>query len=191
MPDTLPLDLDAWLGDPQVRTRHRRVADADAATLWEAAATLPVDETGALGHLVRWRIPGLARDVTFGGLFAAPPFTVLAEGDGWSVSGLVGRIWTLRRDYPRLPDADAFASWSVRGTVRVLFAHWTEPAADGRSALVSEARVAPVDRSAALRLRALWAVVGPWERLIGGEALARAARRAEAQARAQMLSRRP
>jgi hypothetical protein len=180
MPETLPLDLDAWLADPQVRTCHRRVAHADAATLWAAAATLRLDETGPLGHLVRWRIPGLPREVTFRGMFAAPPFTVLAEGDGWSVSGLVGRIWTLRRDYPRLDDAEAFASWSARGTVRVLFAHWTEPAGDGRSALVSEARVAPLDRSAALRLRALWAVVGPWERLIGGEALARAARRAEA-----------
>jgi hypothetical protein len=181
MPDTLPLDLDAWLGDPQVRTRHRRLTGADPATLWEAALTLRVDETGALGHVVRWRIPGLPPDVTFHGMFAAPPFTVLAEGDGWSVSGLVGRIWTLRRDYPRLDDAEAFAEWSAPGTVRVLFAHWTEPAEGGRSALVSEARVAPVDRSAALRLRALWAVVGPWERLIGGEALTRAARRAEAQ----------
>jgi hypothetical protein len=66
----------------------------------------------------------------------------------------------------------------------VLFAHWVQPAADGRSALVSEGRVAPVDRAAALRLRALWALVGPWERLIGGEALARAARRAERSAQA-------
>jgi hypothetical protein len=36
-----------------------------------------------------------------------------------------------------------------------------------------------VGRRAALRLRALWTVVGPWERLIGGEALGRAARGAE------------
>ena len=53
------------------------------------------------------------------------------------------------------------------------------PGGDGDAALFSEARVAPVDRGAALRLKALWAVVGPWERLIGGEALARAARSAE------------
>jgi hypothetical protein len=72
-----------------------------------------------------------------------------------------------------------FARWSERGTARVLFAHWVEPAGDGRSALVSEARVGAVDRSAGLRLRTLWAIVGPWERLIGGEALARAARLAQ------------
>jgi hypothetical protein len=128
---------------------------------------------------VRWRIPGTPRDVTFRELLAAPPFTVLAEGEGWSVSGLAGRIWTLRRDYPELRDAEGFAGWSQRGTVRVLFAHWVAPAGTGRSALTSEARVAPVDRAAALRLRALWAVVGGWERLIGGEALSRAAQRAD------------
>ena len=175
----LPLDLDAWLPDPQIRTLHRREARVEPDALWSAAASVRVDETGTLGRAVRWRIPGLPQDVTFRGLLAAPPFTVLADGERWSVSGLAGRIWTLRRDYPRLEDADAFARWSAPGTVRVLFAHWVEPSPDGRSALVSEVRVAPVDRSAALRLRALWAVVGPFERLIGGEALARAVRQAE------------
>jgi hypothetical protein len=180
MPDDLPLDLDAWLPRPQVRIRHRREAQAPAPDLWAAAAGLRLDETGALAHLVRWRIPGLRRDLTFRGMLAEPPFTVLAEGEDWSVSGLAGRIWTLRRDYPRLEDAEAFLRWSQRGTVRVLFAHWVTPLDDGRSAIQSEARVVPVDRRASLRLRGLWAVVGPWERLIGGEALARAVRRAEA-----------
>lgn len=171
MPD---FDLDTWLPDPAIRTRHRRVADgATPEALWAAAGALRVDETGPLGRVVRWRIPGLPADVTFRELFASPPFTVLAEGDGWSVSGLAGRIWTLRRDYPQLEDARAFAAWAQPGTVRVLFAHWVEGAA-----LVSEARVAPVDRGAALRLRALWTVVGPAERLIGGEALGRVTRRA-------------
>lgn len=176
--DAPPLDLDALLPDPQIRTRHRREADVDPQALWTAAAALRVDDTGALGRLVRWRIPGLPADVTFQGMLAAPPFAVLDQGEGWSVSGLAGRIWTLRRDYPDLRDADGFARWAERGTVRVLFAHWVQPGGDGRSALVSEARVAPVDRAAALRLRALWALVGPWERLIGGEALARAVQRA-------------
>lgn len=177
VPD-LDLDLDAWLSDPAIRTRHRRTAaGASPDALWEAANALRVDATGPLGRLIRWRIPGLPAAVTFGELFAQPPFAVLAEGERWSVSGLVGRIWTLRRDYPRVEDADAFAAWSQPGTVRVLFAHWVE-AGDGRATLVSEARVAAVDRGAALRLRALWTVLGPAERLIGGEALARATRNA-------------
>jgi hypothetical protein len=117
---------------------------------------------------------------TFTGMFAAEPFTVLAAGERWSISGLCGRIWTLRRDYPRLDGAEAFRAWDRPRTARVLFAHWVEPAGDGRSALVSEARVAPTDRIAALRLRSLWIVVGPFERLIGAEPLALAAARAEA-----------
>lgn len=176
------LDLDAWLPAPAIRTRHRRASPAPPEALWDAAGALRVDATGPLGRVIRWRIPGLPPEVTFRALFAQPPFTVLAEGERWSVSGLVGRIWTLRRDYPRLEDAGAFQAWAQPGTVRVLFAHWVEEDGDGGSALVSEARVAPVDRGAALRLRALWAVVGPAERFIGGEALARAARAARLEA---------
>lgn len=180
MPDhDLPFDLDAWLPRPAIRTRHRHAAATAADALWAAANALHVDATGPLGRLVRWRIPGLPAGVTFHGLFSSPPFTVLAEGEHWSVSGLVGRIWTLRRDYPRLEHPEAFRAWSQPGTARVLFAHWVTEHAGGRAELHSEARVAPVDRGAALRLRALWAVVGPWERLIAGEALARAARSAQ------------
>ena len=175
----LPLDLDDWLPRPHVRTRHRRVAAAAPDALWEAASTVRIDEAGTLGRAVRWRIPGLPPQQTFRAMFAQEPFAVLAEGEHWSLSGLVGRIWTLRRDYPRLGGPEEFRAWDHAGTVRVLFAHWVEPAGDGRSALVSEGRIAAVDRHARLRLRALWAVVGPFERLIGGEALALAAARAE------------
>jgi hypothetical protein len=174
------LDLDAWLPEPAIRTRHRRRADAAPDALWDAAGALRVDATGPLGRLVRWRIPGLDDGVTFRGLFAAPPFTVLAEGERWSVSGLVGRIWTLRRDYPRLHGADDFLLWDKPGTVRVLLAHWVEERHGHHPALVSEARVKPVDRRAALLLRATWAALGQFERRIGGEALRVAARRAEA-----------
>ena len=63
--------------------------------------------------------------------------------------------------------------------MRVLFAHWVESDGDGRSAIVSEARVAPVDRAAELRLRSLWVVIGVFERLIGAESLELAVARAE------------
>jgi hypothetical protein len=62
----------------------------------------------------------------------------------------------------------------------VLVGHWVEGEEGGGSALVSEARVKPVDRAAELRLRALWALVGRFDRLIGGEVLRLAAARAEA-----------
>jgi hypothetical protein len=175
----VPIDLDAWLPDPQVCTRHARTASVDERTLWRAAETVRLRDTPRLGRIVRWRIPGTSADSAFRDLFRAYPFTVLAEDDGWSLSGLCGRIWTLARDYPRIDGPDEFLDWNEPGTVRVLFANWVEPSDNGSTALVSEARVQAVDRGASLRLRALWGVVGRFERLIGGEALGAAARRAE------------
>jgi hypothetical protein len=175
--DDTPADLlDVWLPDAAVRTHHRRTAPAQPPTLWHAATTLRLAETRTLGRLVRWRIPGLARDLTYGELFRAYPFTVLDEGAQHLVAGLCGRIWTPARDYPRLAGPDDFAGWDQPGTVRVLFGHWVEPT-DGGAALVSEARVQPTDRTSALRLKALWKVIGPFERLVGGEALGAATAR--------------
>jgi hypothetical protein len=171
--------LDDWLADPVVRTRHRRRAAVAPGDLWAAAQSLRLGETGTLGRLVRWRIPGTPADQTFRSLLSEYPFTVLAEGEHWSISGLCGRIWTLNRDYPRLSGPDAFRVWDEPGTVRVVFGHWVEPDGEGASAIFSEARVAPVDRAADVRLRSLWMLVGVFERLIGAESLALAAARAE------------
>ena len=174
----MELDLDVWLPKPQVRTRHRRSSRASADRLWHAAETVRIRDAPTLGRVVRWRIPGTPPELPFRELFRRYPFAVLAEGDHWSLSGLCGRLWTLSRDYPRIEGADDFRAWQEPGTVRVLFAHWVEPESAGRSALVSESRVEPVDRRARLRMRALWTAVGRFERLIGGEALRVAARRA-------------
>jgi hypothetical protein len=168
--------LDAWLPEPVVRTHHRRTAPAAPDALWRTANDLRLADTRTLGRLVRWRIPGLDSELTYGELFRAYPFTVLDEGERHLLAGLCGRIWTLARDYPRLAGPDEFARWREPGTVRVLFGHWVEDGPDG-SALVSEARVQPVDRTAGLRLRALWKVIGPFERLVGAEAIARATER--------------
>ncbi len=171
--------LDAWLGSPAVRTYHRRTAAATPEALWDQAMSVRLNETRSLGRLVRWRIPGLAGDPTYNELFRAYPFCVLEEDRHLLVTGLCGRIWTLARDYPRLDGPEAFANWDAPGTVRVLFAHSVREAGDGRAELVSEARVEPVDSRSALRLRALWTVIGRFERLVGAEALELAARRAE------------
>ncbi len=172
-------ELDRWLPDPLVRTCHSRRAAASPERLWAAAHDVALSETGTLGRLVRWRIPGVPEHQTFQRLLAEYPFVVLAEGERFSVSGLCGRIWTLHRDYPRLTGAQEFAAWDRPGTVRVLFAHWVEPDGAGDSVIVSEARVKPTDRAAALRLRSLWVVMQAFERLIGAEPLSVAVRRAE------------
>jgi hypothetical protein len=171
--------LDDWIARPAVCTHHRRSAAASPAALWDAARAVRLADTRTLTRLVRWRIPGVSDGQTFTELFSHYPFTLLEEGDTWSVSGLCGQIWTPARDYARLSGPEEFREWDERGTVRVLFAHWTEPGDDGRSTLVSEARVDPVDPTARLRLRALWTVIGPFERLVGAEPLTVAAQRAE------------
>jgi len=172
-------DLDAWLPDPQVRTLHRRSVEADADRLWEAAETVRLRDAPALGPAVRWRIPGTSSDVSFRDLFRQYPFTVIAEGIRWSVSGMCGRIWTLRRDYPRIEGAEDFLAWEEPDTARVLLAHWIERDGPKQNALVSEARIKPVDGRARFRIRALWAIVGHFEPLIDAEALRIATRRAE------------
>jgi hypothetical protein len=173
------IDLDAWLPDPQVRGHRRRSARATPEELWRAAQEVTVSDAPVLGRAVRWRIPGTPADMSFRDLLRSYPFTVVAEGSRWSVSGLCGRLWTLRRDYPRLDGPDDFLEWHEPGTARVLIAHWVEPDADGATALCNESRISPVDASASARLRALWVVVGRLERLVGGEALGAATRRAE------------
>ena len=162
-----------------MRTHHRRSAAAGPAALWNAAREVRLGDTRTLARLVRWRIPEVSDGQTFSELFSHYPFTLLEEGDTWSVSGLCGQIWTPARDYARISDAEQFRAWDQRGTVRVLFAHWNEPGDDGRATLVSEARVDPVDPTARLRLKALWTVVGPFERLVGAEPLTVAVQRAE------------
>jgi hypothetical protein len=175
---TPALVLEEWLPKPEICTHHRRSAAATPEVLWSAAREVRLNETRTLGRLVRWRVPGVPKDQSFLELFREPPFAVLAEGDRWSVSGLCGRIWTLERDYAPLGGPGDFHAWAVPGTARVLFAHWVQPEY-GRSTLHSEVRVQAIDRRASVRLRGLWALVNLFERRIGSEPLALAARRAE------------
>jgi hypothetical protein len=171
--------LDQWLPDASVRTFHRRAAAADRTALWAEATKIRLADTRRLGKLVRWRIPGVDSAETYHELFRAYPFTVLEQTDSTLVSGLCGRIWTVARDYPALDGPEHFAAWDEPGTVRVAFAHWVEPLPDGRAALFSEARVQPVDTQARLRLKAIWTLLGPFERLVGAEPLELAVQRAE------------
>jgi hypothetical protein len=172
-------DLDSWLEHPQVRIRHRRVTAVAPEVLWAAARCVNLRDARRLGRLIRWRIPGLAADLRFDEMFRSPPFNLLHEDETSMVSGLVGRIWTLRRDYPRLRDPDEFREWSARGTVRVLFANWVEPEPEEGAALVSETRVSAVDRWGRLGLGAVRPLIARSHGLIatdGIDAAVRAAR---------------
>jgi len=172
-------DLDRWLARPQVRTRHVREARAGAQELWRAAMGVALCDCRLLGRLVSRRLGIDDPAMTFAGLFAAAPFVLLEQGPTWTLSGLCGRIWTVRGELGRLDGPDAFRDWDEPGTVRVLFAHWAEPLRSG-AALHSEVRVSPVDRRAGLRLAALEPFIAGFQSLIGREALALAVRRADA-----------
>jgi hypothetical protein len=172
-------ELDTWLSDPSIRVTHDRASAADPATLWKAASELELRDTRLLGRLIGWRIPGLAADTTFSGLFRGAPFAVLAEDEQALISGLVGRIWTLRRDYPLLEEPEEFRSWSRTGTAKVLFAHWVESAGRGRASLRSETRVKAFGTQGRLGLASVRPLIRGFEHLVSTDALATAVRTAE------------
>ena len=137
-------------------------------------------DTQLLGRLVRWRIPGTSADIAFAELFRTPPFIVLEEDEHLLLSGIVGRIWTLRRDYPQLRDPDEFLHWSTAGTARVLFATWVEPV-DGGAMLTSETRVQALGAQGRLGVRAVGPLVTAFQHLIGTDGITTAVRLAERQ----------
>ncbi len=170
-------DLDFWLPEPSIRVAHRRAIAAPPERLWEAAREVRLSDARLLGRLVRWRIPGLAPDLSFDEMFRAPPFLVLTEEPGRALaSGLVGRIWTLRRDYPQLRDPDAFRAWSTPGTARVLFASWVQ---EDPTELHAEVRVEAIGAQGRVGVAAVRPLVGAFANLIGNDGLEAALRRAE------------
>lgn len=173
-------DLDYWLPAPTVRVAHRRDSTAGADALWQAACEVGLNDAPVLGRLVRWRIPGLAADLSFDNLFRHDPFLVLiGDRERGLLSGLVGRIWTLRRDYPQLIDPEEFRAWSSRGTARVLFANWVEPLSAGGAMLRSETRVHAIGAQARIGLTTLRPVIRAFQQLIASDGIAEAVRRAE------------
>jgi hypothetical protein len=174
-------DLDGWLEEPAIRVRHSRRSSADPEALWSAARTVRIRDAGLLGRLVQWRIPGTPGDVPFDELFRKAPFCVLQEGEAALVSGIVGRIWTLRRDYPQLADAEQFRSFDTPGTARVLFAMWAGPAETGAGGrLTVEVRVVPVGPQGRVGIAAVRPLIAAFHHLIGSDGLAAAVHRAEA-----------
>ena len=172
-----PVDLDRWLPKPVVRTNYRRESPATAAELWDSAATVRLRDCRILGRLIRARIPGLQASLSFNDLFRNDPFNLLEEGPTYNLSGLCGRIWSMRGDFALLSQPSDFRSWHAPGTVRVLFAGWAEATESG-SALVSEVRIAAVDRKAGLYLRGLKPFIAAFQGLVAKEPLQVAVQRA-------------
>ncbi len=173
-------DLDYWLPSPSTHVAHCRESTASPDRLWTAAQTVGLSDASLLGRLVRWRIPGLAPDLSFDAMFREPPFVVLRDEPGQGLlAGLVGRIWTLRGEYPQLPDPEAYRRWSSSGTARVLFANWVEPLPSGGALLRSETRVQTIGTQGRIGMATLRPLVRTFQHLIGSDGIAQAVRRAE------------
>lgn len=172
-------DLDSWLPNPSIRVSHRRSSAASVDELWTAAQTVRLRDTQLLGRLVRWRIPGTSGELRFDELFRRPPFLVLHEDARVLLAGVVGRIWTLRRDYPELAGPEDFANWSSRGTARVLFATWAAGPEGGRAELCAEVRAEAFGGQGRVGMTSVKPLVRAFHSLIGSDGIAAAVRLAE------------
>jgi hypothetical protein len=170
--------LDRWLPDPAVQTHHRCEASCDVDTLWTAANDVTIGESGLLGRLICWRIPGTRPAQSYHDRFTSRPFVVLNEGDHHLIAGLCGDIWAPTPTLAHLSDPGEFHAWSRPRTARIVFAHWATRTRHG-AAIVSEVRVSPIDRTANLRLSGLRPLIGRCQGLIGGVPLRLAVERAE------------
>jgi len=170
--------LDTWLPDPSVQTHHRCETTCDVNALWAAANAVTIGESGLLGRLICWRIPGTRPAQSFHDRFTSEPFLVLDEGDHHLIAALCGDIWAPTPTLAHLSDPREFRAWSRPQTARVIFAHWATKTRRG-SAIVSEVRVSAVDRTANLRLAGLRPLIGSCQGLIGGVPLRLAVERAE------------
>jgi hypothetical protein len=137
-----------------------------------------LNDTARLGRLVRWRIPGTTAEQSFEELFTSTPFIALERADHALVSGIVGRIWTIRRDYPQLSGPDAFRGWSEPGTARVMFANWVEPSETGAT-LFAEARVDVYGVQGRIGLTMVRPLISAFHDLIGSDGIEAAVRAAE------------
>jgi hypothetical protein len=182
-------DLEHWIPNPAVCIVHSRESSASADQLWAAARAVRVSDAGLLGRLIRWRIPGTPPQLSFDELFRCPPFAVL-DGDQAHalVSGLVGRIWTIRRDYPSLSTPEEFRTWREPGTARVLFANWVSRGDGDRARLTSEARVDANGRQGRIGLAAVRPLVASFHGLIASDGIAAAVRLAEARSMSQAVA---
>ncbi|MFL5896623.1 MAG: hypothetical protein ACJ76Z_16110 [Thermoleophilaceae bacterium] len=173
--------LDDWLPQHNIRLRHARVARASPDDLWQAAVELRISDTPTMRRLIGWRLgPHTpSADTTYRELFRSGVFTLLEEGERFSVSGLAGRIWTPSGDYANFETPADYREYAVPGTAKVAVMTAVREH-DRGSEIVSESRVRVHGRRTRVVFRGFWAFIRPFSRFVPTEVLAAAVRRAEA-----------
>jgi hypothetical protein len=173
--------LDTWLPDYQVRVVQRRASRATPSALWQAAEAIRIRDTRVLRPLIGARLGphAPAADTTFRELFRTDIFTLLEEGDRYSISGVAGCLWAPRGDYARFESAADYRQYEQDGRAKAAVMTLVREHERG-SEIVSEIRVWCTDRRAELRFRSVWVLVAPFMRFIRLDLLRTIARRAEA-----------
>jgi hypothetical protein len=177
----VPPSLDSWLPDYHARAVQRRRSRAGADELWEAAKRTRIRDTRMLRPLIGARLGPHAppADATFRELFRTGIFTLLEEGDHYSISGVAGCLWAPRGEYARFESAADYRQYEQAGRAKGAVLTQVREC-DGGSEIVTEIRVWCTDRRAELRFRPVWMIVAPFLRFVRLELLRAVARRAEA-----------
>jgi hypothetical protein len=173
--------LDTWLPDYHVRTLQRRVSRAAPDRLWEAATQTRIRDTRVLRPLIGARLGPHAppASTTFRELFRSGIFTLLEEGDHYSISGVAGCLWSPRGEYARFESAADYKEYEPAGRAKGAVMTLVREHERGAE-IVTEIRVWCTDRGAWLRFRPVWLLVAPFMRFVRLELLRAVVRRAEA-----------
>ena len=159
--------LDEILGEYDVRERHARRVPGPPELAVAAALGVPVAPDALVRTLFRMR--GLPGGGSVVGALRALGFVELVREPACLVLGAAGRPWTPRGGLVPFERAGP-------GQVRLAVEIAAAPAGGGSSLLVTETRVAAMDRGARRALRRYWLVVGPFSALIRRRWLAAAER---------------
>jgi hypothetical protein len=173
--------LDAWLPDYQMRAVNRRASKAAPDALWDAAGRVRISDTRMLRPLIGARLGPNAppANTTFRKLFRTGIFTLLEEGDRYSISGVAGCLWAPRGDYAHFESAADYRQYDEPGRAKAAVLTFVQEHSRG-SEIVTEIRVWCTDRRAEMRFRPVWLIVTPFLRFVRMELLRAVARRAEA-----------
>jgi hypothetical protein len=177
----LAASLDNWLPDYQVRSAHRRSSRASPEALWDAAARTRIRDTRVLRPLIGVRLGPHTppTETTFRELFRTDIFTLLEEGDRYSISGVAGCLWAPRGEFARFESAADYRQYEKPGRAKAAVLTQVRERGQG-SEILTEIRVWCTDRRAEVRFRSVWVLVAPFMRFVRIDLLRSVARRAEA-----------
>lgn len=172
--------LEPWLPDYHVRSLQRRASRAAPDSLWQAASGTRIRETRILRPLIGARLGPHAppADTTFRELFRSGIFTLLDEGDHYSISGVAGCLWSPRGEYASFESAADYKEYEPPGRAKAAVMTVVREH-DRGSEIEIEIRVWCTDRAAWLRFRPVWLLVAPFMRFLRMDLLRTVARSAE------------